>query len=54
MILGRGTAQTQEAIIAEYSQFLERLSPSHNQRCLQELRAVPAVLSHRKVPFPME
>jgi site-specific recombinase XerD len=44
MILSRGTAQTQEAVIAEYHQFLDRFQLSTNRRRLEELRSAAAVL----------
>jgi len=53
MILGRGAAQTQEAVLAEYQQFLDQLKRESNERWLEELKSAGAVLCRLigKSPF---
>jgi site-specific recombinase XerD len=47
MILGRGTASTDEAIIAEYLQFMEKGQHIHHQRIIKNLREAPGVMCRR-------
>ncbi len=47
MILGRGTAQTEAAIVAEYHQFLDTTSAIANPDIRQYLRAAPQIMAHR-------
>src|SRR2546430_12858668 len=47
MILGRGTASTDEAIIAEYLQFLEKGQHIYHQRIFKNLREAPGVMCRR-------
>lgn len=47
MILGRGTAQTYEAITSEYSLFLETCGHIKSPRRLKNLREVPAIFARR-------
>ncbi len=47
MILGRGTAQTEAAIVAEYYEFLDTSSGIVNADIRQYLRAAPQVMVHR-------
>lgn len=47
MILGRGTAQTAEAIIAEYQAFLQTSDTNMTDVILCRLQEAPAVMTHR-------
>ncbi len=47
MILGRGTAQTDAAIMAEYHQFLDTTNAISNAAIRQYLRAAPHIMVHR-------
>lgn len=47
MILGRGTAQTDEAIIAEYHQFLRDTREVQKSTILQRLQDAPGVMQRR-------
>jgi hypothetical protein len=47
MILGRGTAQTDEAIIAEFCQFLEQVGQIRGAERIKDLKRVPALLCCR-------
>jgi len=47
MILGRGTARTDEQIIAEYHHWLTERSPLHHPNFLKRLREGPGVMSKR-------
>lgn len=47
MILGRGTAQTDEAIVAEYHQFLRDTSPVQTPTILGRLQEAPGVMGRR-------
>ncbi len=47
MILGRGAASTDEAIIAEYLQFLEKGQHIQHERVLKNLREAPGVMCRR-------
>lgn len=52
MILGRGTASTGEAIIAEYHQFLARLHHHSHPSVIQRVRAIPfGLLRHIGKPM---
>jgi site-specific recombinase XerD len=47
MILGRGTAQTDEAIIAEFCQFLEQVGQIRGAERIKDLKTIPALLRRR-------
>ena len=47
MILGRGSAKTEKAIIAEYHQFLQTQQQQENPEIYKRLFGVPDVMSHR-------
>jgi len=47
MILGRGTAQTDEAIVAEYHQFLDTTNAITNPAVRQYVRSAPRVMLRR-------
>ena len=47
MILGRGTAQTDETIIAEFCQFLEQVGQIRGAERIKDLKKVPALLRRR-------
>ena len=47
MILGRGTAQTDEAIVAEYHRFLHEQCQINSTQFLQGLERAPGVMQHR-------
>ncbi|HRW06668.1 MAG TPA: tyrosine-type recombinase/integrase [Caldilineaceae bacterium] len=47
MILGRGTAQTADAIIAEYQAFLQTSDSQTTALTVRRLQGAPAVMTHR-------
>jgi site-specific recombinase XerD len=47
MILGRGTAQTDRAIVAEYHQFLQQTSQARVPAILQRLQEAPEIMQRR-------
>lgn len=47
MIFGRGTAQTADAIIAEYQAFLQTSDINMTEVILCRLQEAPAVMAHR-------
>jgi hypothetical protein len=47
MILGRGTAQTDAAVLAEYAAFLPTANPTLAPVMLQRLQGAPDVMQHR-------
>jgi len=47
MILGRGTAQTDETIIAEFCQFLEQVGQIRGAERIKDLKRVPVLLRSR-------
>jgi hypothetical protein len=47
MILGRGTAQTSDAICAEYQQFILNTCPRQNPQVRQRLLAALGIMQRR-------
>ena len=47
MILGRGTAQTDDAVVTEYAEFLQTTSQTRVPAILQRLQEAPQVMQHR-------
>jgi len=47
MILGRGTAQTDTSIVAEYHQFLQKTSQTRIPAILQRLQEAPGIMQRR-------
>ena len=47
MILGRGQARSEKAIVAEYHRFLEATGGIENPEILKRLKEAPGVLRHR-------